>query len=307
MKPTSTSVTSHKLKTFLASIFGIIAVYLIIASVSVVWLNQTLTNSNVYVKTVTPLISKPAIQKFIAEKVTQQITKQTSLQNLASTLLPSGNLSTQQNAALQQQVNNLIEQNVINIVQTPSFAALWKTTNQTAHAELLKQLNNPNLSSLTINLSPSVNAVLNDLNTTPLASVVSQINLSPTDGVINIKSNNLNRLHQYYEWFKEGTIAIVCLAIIAIAASILLSVNHYKTARRILLVSGIVLILQGLLLEAPALINISGNDPVTQAAAKAFVEVLVHNLQLASLVIGAVFVLVALGSKLYSKFKKNKN
>ena len=107
-------------------------------------------------------------------------------------------------------------------------------------------------------------------------------------------------------WFKQGTIAVVILAILAIAASILLSIHHGKTARRIFLISGILLILQGLLLEAPTLIKVPGNDPTTQEAAKAFIEVLFKNLQITTVAVGAIFVVAALGSKLYIKTKKRK-
>src|SRR5260221_12672135 len=86
-------VQSHKVRTFFASIFGIIAVGLIMLSMTVVWLNRTLTDTTTFVQTVSPLASKPAIQNFVAQKVSEQLLNSAPTQDLAKMLLPAGQLS----------------------------------------------------------------------------------------------------------------------------------------------------------------------------------------------------------------------
>jgi len=300
-KAASQTPHSHKVRTFFASVFGVIGVYLIISSISVIWLNQTLTNTNVYVKTVSPLVTKPAIQNFIAAKVADQITKNAPVQDIAASFLPPSVIASEPSTQIQQQVNKVIQQNVLKVIQSPNFATLWESTNRAAHQAVVQQLNSGNLTSITLDLSPAINGVVSDLKTTQLAPAVAHINLAgKNNGVIVIKSKNLAHIHQYYQWFKEGTLAVVLLAILAVAASIWLSVHHGKTARRILFASGILLILQGLILEAPAFITVPSGDPTMEAAAKAFAGVLVHNLQVASLALGVIFVIAAVGSKLYA-------
>jgi hypothetical protein len=70
------TVKHHKLRSFFSSIFGIIAVFLIMASISVVWLNRTLVSTSTYVGTVAPMVTKPAIQNMIADKVSTQLINQ---------------------------------------------------------------------------------------------------------------------------------------------------------------------------------------------------------------------------------------
>ena len=70
-----------------------------------------------------PLVSKPAIQNYIAQKVTKEIMDNAPTQNLATTLLPAidinGGQSTDQ---LKNLLNPVIQNTVINIVKSPSFA-----------------------------------------------------------------------------------------------------------------------------------------------------------------------------------------
>lgn len=302
---TKALVKSHKVRTFFASIAGAIAVYLILSSITVVWLNRTLTNTNTFVGTVGPLVSKPAVQNFIAEKVTDQLLDNTPTQDLAKTLLPANELkgapAPQQ---LKQLLDPIVKNDVLQIVKSPAFQTLWENTNRTTHAALVAQLNNSNANSITLDLSPAINGVVAELKASQLKPVAKHITIKSDTGKLNIKSDNINRIHNYYEWFKEGTVAIVILTVLMIALSIWLSVHHGKTARRILLTTGILAILQGLLLEAPTVVKLPGNDPVQQAAAKAFAEALVHNLQLASVAIGVLCIAAAIGSKLYVQYRR---
>ena len=64
---------------------------------------------------------------------------------------------------------------------------------------------------------------------------------------------------------------------------------------------GIISLLQALILEAPAFINLKDNDPVTNNAIKAFAEAIFHNLLIANLVIGIVCIVAAISSKIYAK------
>jgi hypothetical protein len=301
---TVTKQKSHKLRSFFAALAGIAAVYLIMSSVTVIWLNRTLTDTNTYVKTVSPLISKPAIQNFITVKATDQIINNTPVHDVASSLLPPALANNSQTIGqLKLLLRPVIQNAVLQIVKSPSFAALWTQTNRIAHTQLVNQLNNNN-GELQLNLSPTVNAVITQIKTTQLSPIADKIAVSSNTGKLDIKSSGIRRAHHYYELFKAGTWAIVGATIIFLVISVWLSVNHLKTTRRILVGVGVLALLQALILEAPVFISISSVDPVTEGAAKAFAEAIFHNLQLASLIVGILCILLAICSKIYEKRKK---
>jgi uncharacterized membrane protein len=95
---------------------------------------------------------------------------------------------------------------------------------------------------------------------------------------------------------------VVSITIIALILSVWLSVHHSRTLRRILFGVGILALLQALVLSIPRFITLPGIDQASQAAAKAFIEAIVQNLFLASLIIGIVCMVTAIGSKLYTNF-----
>jgi hypothetical protein len=292
---------THRLRTFLAAIAGIIAVYLVLASITVVWLNRTITDNTTYVGTVAPLVSKPAVQTFIAQKVTDQLINSAPDTSLASSLLPASDFANNPSPTqVQALLEPVIKANILKIVSSPSFAALWKSTNQTAQAGLISELNSTS-GVITLNFSPAITGVITQLGTTQLAPLASHITISPTAGIVTIKSNKISQIHHYYRLFQTGTVVIVIVALLAAALSIWLSVHHAKTLRRILIGVGVLALLQAVILAAPTVVTTTKIDVTTLAAAKAVIEGLFHNLQLASLIVGLVCIAAAIGSKVYSK------
>ncbi|HSW79442.1 MAG TPA: hypothetical protein VLG47_01570 [Candidatus Saccharimonadales bacterium] len=298
------SEPSHKARTFFSALLGTVAVYLILMSITVVWLNRTLTDTNTYVATVGPLVSKPEIQNYVADKVTDQILQNAPTVDLAKKLLPAKVVQLapapeQLKAALQP----IIRQNVLQVVQSQQFAQLWQSTNQSAHAALVTQLNSNNVSAISLDLSPAITGVVAQLKTTQLKPIADQIKVKSDTGKLDIKNDKIKRIHYFYHLFKEGTIVLILLAILLAASAIWLSTHHGKTARRILFGVGILSLLQAAILAAPSYATISGTNAADQAAAKTIAQALFHNLQVASLVIGLVCIVIAIGWKLFAKFK----
>lgn len=301
LTPTAQTKT-HKFRTFFASIAGIIAIYLILSSITVVWLNRTLTDTSVYVDTVAPLVQKPAIQTYIAQKVTNELVTNAPTNSLASALLPASEINTVQSTTqLQALLKPVLQSTVLQIVQSPSFLELWRNTNRTADAALVAQLNS-NSSQLQLDLSPAINGIINELKASKLSSIANQITINTNSAKIDIKGVGVNKAHRFYKLFQEGTIAIVVAAILMMGLSVWLSVQHGKTARRILMGTGILALLEALILKAPDYIKLGGSDQVTQAAIRAFAEAILRNLELASLVIGVVCIAAALSSKAYVRY-----
>jgi hypothetical protein len=88
--PTGQPVARHRVRTTFASLFGILAVLLIMSSVVSIWLNRTLTDTNTFVGVIAPLAQKPEIQNFVAQKASEELVKNAPTQDLANALLPAG-------------------------------------------------------------------------------------------------------------------------------------------------------------------------------------------------------------------------
>ena len=304
---TTTTTTNHNpARTFFASLFGFFAVLLILSSIVSIWMNRTLTNTDTFVAVVAPLASKPEVQAFVAQKASEQLVKNAPTQDLANLLLPAGSeASTQTDAQLKALLQPMVYNNVLKVVSSPAFAAIWKSTNQTAHAALVSQLNN-NTGNLSLDLNPLIDNVVSQLKTTDLGVVGDQITVNPEAGKINLESTGISKAHNYYTAFKSSTIIVIIAALICVGASIALSVHHLKTIRRILFSTGICALLLAASIEVPALVAVRVTDTSTQKVVVIIIQSLFHNLQIASLITGVVCITAAIGTKVYEKLTTKK-
>jgi hypothetical protein len=277
------------------------AVGLIFLSILTVWLNRTLTDTATFTATVAPLSSKPEIQNFVAEKVDEQLMKNVSVQDIAATLLPVSQTTGVTDQQLTLLVQPLIRQGVASIVGSPAFAKQWQSITRSAHQQFIAQLQGKS-DHLTLDLSPAINDVVADLKQTSLAPISDHIQIDPTAGKLDIQGAGINKVRNGYQLFRKGTVGVVVLAVVLLGGCVALSVHHAKTMRRISLVTGVGALLFAALLEAPKFLKIGG-DPTESAAAMAFVQVLLHNLQIACIIIGILGIAAAVGSKLYSARK----
>ena len=301
--PTNTTTTKphHPVRTVFASLLGALAVLLILFSVFAVWLNRTLTDTPTYVAVVGPLATKPEIQNFVATKVSEALVKNAPTQDLANALLPNDpQKAAKTNEQLKVALEPVVYKNVMQVVSSEQFATVWQNTNQTAHAELVKQLSSDS-DQLTLDLHPILINVVGQLKTTQLGQFSDQIEISPDAGKLNLKSSGIDKAHSYYKLFQRATIAIVVAAIAAFALAIVISVDHAKTLRRILMMTGVSSLLVAFAVQLPSLIIIKGTGDVTQKAIVVITQSTLHNLQLASIIIGVLCIAVAVGSKIYSK------
>jgi hypothetical protein len=290
----------HHVRTFFASVFGAVGIWLILTSILVVWLNQTLTNTNTFTSTVAPLITKPAIQNFVRQKVDTQIIQDTNFHELAAALLPASQIAGKTDAELQAIAAPFIDKNVAGVIQSQDFADLFRNTVQSAQKQLVTQLGGSS-SKITLDLSPAVSGVISQLKQTELAPLSDQLNVKPGTGILNLSGSSIDKLHIIYKAFKAGTVVVLLLAVAAIGVSVWLSVRHGKTLRRILISVGILSLLTAAALQAPSFITF-GTDPVTHAAIAVLVKTLLHNLQIFEIVIGTVCLVSAVISKLVAQY-----
>ncbi len=299
-------VQSHGIRTFFAGLAGTIAVYLLLTSISAIWLNRTLTDTPTFVETVAPLATKPVIQTFVAKTVTDAVLNGTPPEQVAAMLPPAARpaLTGLAGVQLRAALEPALEAQVLQIVQTPSFAALWTSTLTTAHQTLISQLRSGNRQSLTLDLTPTVSGVLTQLKATEFGPAVSQASIPADAGEVTIPSKAFANIYSYYRRFETWTIAVAGGAIVMFIAAALLSVNHAKTIRRILVTGGILALLQGCVLALPWIVTIPRVDAATQDAIKAIVEQVVRNLMIISFAVGGACILGAIASSVVSRLMR---
>ena len=299
--------TTHKhkkLRSFFSSIFGIAAVFFLMMSITVVWLNRTLIDTGTYVSTVAPLVTKPDVQIFIANKVSSQLVKNAPIQQLASALLPASDLNQGfSSAQLSNLVQPIVQSDVVNILKSSSFATLWKNTNQSAHTQFINQLNGTS-PTLTLNLNPAINGIVSELKDSQLSAVADHISISSDTGTLVIKGKQVSKIRSYYNLFQLGTLAFVAATLICFGLASLIAVNHFKTIRRLLLVSGILTLIGAVILEIPQYINFKTHDLLTQNAIRSIVSTVVANLLLIDIIIGVLFIGTVIVSKIFISRRK---
>jgi hypothetical protein len=296
----STPSRHHYVRTIFASIFGILALWLVLTSVVVVWLNRTLTDTNIYVKTVAPVVSKPEVQNYFANKLTDQIVDKNPVQDVAAALLPAEQVAGKTPEQLTPAVKAVIADNVKQVLSSTQFKQLWEDTNRSAHQQLLAQLNS-GAEEINLDLSPALAGVTEQLKTTQLAPLVDQIDLGKDNAKLNLKGDDIKKVHNSYESFKKATIVLVALGLVMAGLSVAISVHHIKTVRRIAFSTGLGLLVFSLALEVGSLLKFDGGDA---AFASALAKTLLHSLLLLSFTLGLVLTIGSIGSKLYAKYHK---
>jgi hypothetical protein len=287
----------HPVRTIFAALFGAIALSLVIATVLIVWLNRTLTDTPTYVQTVAPLVSQPAIQTFVVEKATDQIMKAAPTAELAQRLLPAADIAGKTEDQVRTLVRPALEAELKKTVASAQFAQLWKDTNESAHTQLKKQIESGS-GELTLDLSPVVNGAIAQLKATEFGDLADKIEVPQEATKLNLKGGSLDQAHRDYVWLQQTTVALVIITLVSIGLSVWLSVHHQKTLRRILVISAVLTLGLAAIIQAPALVQVDTKDPVMRDAVVALAGVLFHNLQIMSLVIGGVCLVMALLSKI---------
>ena len=292
-------VVHHYFRSFIAGLFGAVALLLVSFSILLVWANRTLTDTPTYVATVRPLISEPKFENFVADQVTTQILNSAPLPNLASALL-SSNVTGQPPSQLRSELKPIISSNVVQIMSSPSIAAAWDQTNQSLHASLVSQLDS-NQPEVKLNFGPFLTAVVNEIKQTQLAPAAAEINVVPSAAVVTIKGAELEKIHNGYHLLKTVPFIVVFLTLLFAALSIWISVHHQKTLRRMLIDVGVTSLLVAAVIELPVFIKPPSSSPAAAGVAIELVHALLGGLQTSLIILGIVSILVAIGSKVIER------
>jgi len=286
----------HRVRTVFAALFGFVALWLILASVVVVWLNQTVTDTNTYVSTVGPVADRPEVQDYFANKVGELISQNATVQDVAPLVLSAGQAAGKTPEQLQQAINSVVRESVQSTVRTPQFAKLWRDTNRTTHQQLMRQIESGN-GSVELDLTPAFSSLLAQLKTTKLGPVIERLDIPVSTAKLKLEGKAIKDIHDAHQRLKQLTLALVILAVVFAGAATVTSTHHVKTVRRIAFGTGVGLLALAGSLQAVSLLKPSSGNP-DQELAVVIGKTLVHGLWFSALIAGTVLTLLSVASKI---------
>jgi hypothetical protein len=288
----------HPVRTFLAAIFGSIAFVLIIAAILAVWFNRTITDTDTYVRTITPLAEQQDIQNFVADRVTEGIVKGAATEADLVGIVPQSEIAGKDVEELQTLARNTVRKNVLDVIQSANFQRLWHESNRNAHDKLISQLST-NKKEISVDFTPLIDGVMKELGNTSLGPLTQSVVLPQDIGKVNMNGVAIDKVSDYYNWLQKTTWSLVAAAAAATAICIALSTHHIRTFRRIMMVTGVATLTMALILQLPSWTQgIFGST--AQKVAVAVGDVLFHDLKIILLIIGITAIILALLSKVIS-------
>ncbi len=180
-RPERTPMHRFSWRTPVAALLIVIGCVLAPVSVLAVWTANQVSDTSRYVANVTPLISDPAIQNALTDKITNEIVTQLNVPGLtsqAATLLNQKGLSRVAtllqgfSGSLASAVQGFVHTRVHKIITGPRMANAWVQVNRVAHEQLVAALSGRTTSNnavsvsngqVTLDLAPFIQVAKQDL------------------------------------------------------------------------------------------------------------------------------------------------
>lgn len=167
----------HRLRSTAAALVIVLGCVLAPLSVTSVWLDSQLTDTDAYVETVAPLIEQPAVQQALASAVTTEVFRRLDVQATTSEALQAIADRTNLPPLLEERlvglavplsngVEGFVTDQVNTLVASDDFRAAWVDANRVAHQELVATLTGErdgavqvNQGTVSVNIAPFVQVV----------------------------------------------------------------------------------------------------------------------------------------------------
>lgn len=215
----------------LATVLIVVGCLLAPMSVLGVWTANQVSNTSRYVQNVAPLITEPAVQGALTDKITTAITRQIDVQGVAKAAARqlSGHglprlaaLLSSFAGSIASAVGGFIHSVVAKIVRSPFVARLWTEGNRIAHTQLVKALSGQPSSitvsngKVVIGLAPFIDQVKRNLAARGLTIVAKLPTINPTFPLFSatylVRAQSLYRLLNLLKW----VLPIVAIALLAV-------------------------------------------------------------------------------------------
>ncbi|KRF48943.1 hypothetical protein ASH01_04630 [Terrabacter sp. Soil811] len=232
----------------LAAVLLVIGVVLVPVGATATWLRTTVTDTDTYVATITPLATDPAVTSFVEDRATARVVAAISDQHLVDRALAAlenrglpaaatralGLLA----APLAAQVEQVVRRVVAAVVESDQFATAWVAANRVAHAQLVAVLSRSpdgaivdNGSTVSIDIGNLVEPVEQRL----VAAGVPLVDKLPpiTVSVPLLPSSDLDTARTAYNALRIGGVALPLLALAFIAGGVAMARDRRRALVRV--------------------------------------------------------------------------
>jgi hypothetical protein len=232
----------------LAGILVVLACVLAPLSVTSVWANRIVSDTDQYVKTVAPLADNPEVQAVLTDEVTQAVLDNVDVQGVTHDAL--GALASQRDlrpavaaalpgleGALVQGIENFVHDQVASFIASDQFAQLWDEVNRVAHAQVVRLLSGNTSGvvttqgdSVTLNLAPIIEQVKSALVAKgfTLASSIPQVNRS----FVLMQSSSITKAQTAYDTLDTLGLWLPLIAIVLLVGGVLLARDRRRALLR---------------------------------------------------------------------------
>src|SRR3954469_4863498 len=285
---------SPRLRSILAAVLLVLGVVLVPLAVTASWLRTTVTDTDSYVATVTPLATDPAVTALVVKRatdptmtaITDQKPAHRAIDGLEANGLPpaAGRALGLLVAPLTDQVEQVVRRAVTKVVTSDRFPTAWATANRVAHTQLIDLLSGSSTGALVDN-GTSVSIDIGNL-VTPIeqrltAAGVPLVDKLPpiTASVPILPSEDVRTARSAYSGLRVGGVALPILALVLLVGGLALARHRRRALVRAGLgvAVGCVLLLLGLALARSRVA--SGVPPDSSAAAVAITDTVIADLR----------------------------
>jgi hypothetical protein len=271
------------------------------------WLRNTVTDTDRYIDTIEPLVSDPAIQSFVAQRVTQRLFEEVDVQTAVEQALPER--AAFLSGALTSGLETVVTEATNRLIATDQFAQLWVEANRLAQEQLVAVLTGEPSGVITtkdgvvsLDLSGIASAVVTQLQQRGI-DLFNSVNLQPGQFTIQLfQSDLITRVQVAFDAFDTLATVLPWITILFFAGGILLFPNRRRGGlwAAVGLSLGMAFLLLALAIGRSIYLGAIPSADIPQDAAAAIFDTLVRFLRqaaraLLAVAIVALVVLIVLG------------
>ena len=302
----------HRVRTFFATLLIILASILALLSVVSVWAADTITDTDRFVATLSPLAKNPDVQAGVENRITNLVLDQVDInavvkdlqQAASSSSLPpaTATLISKLNGPIESGLKSVVGTVVDKVVSSDQFATVWTNALRTAHTAFVKALTGKgggavklNNDEVQIDIGPAVAQVKDQLVAQgfPAASKIPTVNTTFTV----YKSSSLNKLKNYFRLLQIVGNWMPIITVVIAAIGVYLAHNRRRALIGTAIGFAVAMLVLGVALAVFRSFFLDQLPPdVNAGAAGAVYDALIKFLRITTRMVGALAVLVALGA-----------
>jgi hypothetical protein len=218
------------------TILLVVGCVLVPLSLSAVWVRNTLLDTDNYVSTVGPLASDPHVQQAVANRVTDALVNDASVEQKISAALPAR--ASFLAAPLADGVRSAVDRAALRLAQSSRFETLWERANRRAHQALVNVLTgggsriSTQNGTVAVNVEQIVANVKQRLDAKGI-TVLDDVQVPPDkQQLVIVQSKDLEQVQGLVDFLQTIAWVIPFVALACFAAAIGLSGNRRRTIQR---------------------------------------------------------------------------